>query len=1167
MIIEMFRKQKFRCHLAILLVIALVLSPMSFERSVTVKAAKKVYTWQGAVSGDSELIITSGAAVGTTPVTDSSDFAYAPGYDCGLEVINPYNDVLTGSDVYFGTLLADMENPTVIITTQTGGDAYAYDWSVQIPFVSGQATDISAIKESYLANQKGMYLAFFGGSDTITKIELYDAETEEEKGASIAYTPKPTQQPLPTHVSTDTAKWEGTLYADKNDDLVTVCETSSETFTDFTGENWGLWGGGEKDSWAGANFTASMDLSAYDKPVVKICGTAQADSKQGVAVTTKDETSSDDEVKETLATEEGAFETILSLQASAKLKMVVVPESENVTITSIEVYNKTEENSSVTETPTAEPTEVPTVAPTAEVPEVPTVEPTAETPTVKPTIVSTETSAEASTASPEVKNLTLNGEAVTVGKQEEFYFEPEEDGAYEICISSEMTQGRIYSYRQDNSDDWHRDGGVSLRADLDEEFADGNVSIPYYLTGHKKYKFELYYMSNADTASVTIQTSTRAGNENGLLWHMCDTDQSNTDYAVIYDYLDMGAEKLTIPSVVGDEVPVKKINDWAISSGNVKTLTIEEGVEQLGANNPIYCNNLETVILPSTIYDIGDDLFYSGKVTSISLPNGSDYFYIANDALMSIYGAFHYYFGTSAEEYTIQEGVTQLVDRCFEGKEIKKLVMPSTLKSMSQIGCSNLEAIDFSKNSNCYISWTPTEEITIYGKSNSQIETWCASAENLHFVSTGEQQKEFTLLENERVQIEKYSDGIFYTVFEPSETGDYHIEGGVYLINVLFDDIAIFNEDGEDVTETTVLSVDPYDVAGVNCSFTGGEKYFIQFGSNSGAISENLIVERIEDTNTPAPADTANPTDTPPIIGTNTPGETEEPTQNPQTSGDPTAEPTASVKPTKTPATTVVTDKPSQSTEVPGGTAKPTDTLDVSDTPLPSATVTPSVTPELPVESSAATETPSTTETPSSATPENPDITGQPDEMPTTTDVPNTTNTPSTVGSSQTQVTSSANGFFTTTGSQTTGNTPTVGTIIELDDSAAVSQVEIAENGNVVLLKGNNTTTAEIGTVEINGETYTVTEVQNNAYKNSKKLKKVTLGKSVQKIGTNAFAGCKNLKNITFASTKVPKIGKNAFKNINKKAKIYVPKRSFKAYKKKIKSCKWYKKSMKIIGK
>lgn len=100
-------------------------------------------------------------------------------------------------------------------------------------------------------------------------------------------------------------------------------------------------------------------------------------------------------------------------------------------------------------------------------------------------------------------------------------------------------------------------------------------------------------------------------------------------------------------------------------------------------------------------------------------------------------------------------------------------------------------------------------------------------------------------------------------------------------------------------------------------------------------------------------------------------------------------------------------------------------------------------------------------------------------------------------------------------------------------------------------------------TVKRSGVTCTVTALDANAFKNCKKLKKITIGKNVTSIGKNAFSGDKALKKITVKSTKLKKIGKNALKGIHKKAVIKVPKKKLKKYQKLWKK-KGQKKSVKI---
>lgn len=134
-------------------------------------------------------------------------------------------------------------------------------------------------------------------------------------------------------------------------------------------------------------------------------------------------------------------------------------------------------------------------------------------------------------------------------------------------------------------------------------------------------------------------------------------------------------------------------------------------------------------------------------------------------------------------------------------------------------------------------------------------------------------------------------------------------------------------------------------------------------------------------------------------------------------------------------------------------------------------------------------------------------------------------------------------------------------------------------------------------TITVGGIKYKVTSIAKNAFKNNKKITKVTIGKYVKTIGANAFYkctklktvtlgksvatiedkafykctaltkitlpskvakigkqafyGCKKLKTVTVKTKKLTskKMGKQAFKGIHAKATIKVPKSKYKSYK------------------
>lgn len=87
-------------------------------------------------------------------------------------------------------------------------------------------------------------------------------------------------------------------------------------------------------------------------------------------------------------------------------------------------------------------------------------------------------------------------------------------------------------------------------------------------------------------------------------------------------------------------------------------------------------------------------------------------------------------------------------------------------------------------------------------------------------------------------------------------------------------------------------------------------------------------------------------------------------------------------------------------------------------------------------------------------------------------------------------------------------------------------------------------------TIKAKGITYKVTSIGAKAFNSNKKLKKVTIGANIAKISNNAFFKCKSLKMVTIKSVLLTKktANKKAFKGVNKKMVIKVPKKMKKAY-------------------
>lgn len=92
--------------------------------------------------------------------------------------------------------------------------------------------------------------------------------------------------------------------------------------------------------------------------------------------------------------------------------------------------------------------------------------------------------------------------------------------------------------------------------------------------------------------------------------------------------------------------------------------------------------------------------------------------------------------------------------------------------------------------------------------------------------------------------------------------------------------------------------------------------------------------------------------------------------------------------------------------------------------------------------------------------------------------------------------------------------------------------------------------------VNIKGKTYQVTQISDNALANSIRVKKAVIGKNITKIGKKAFYNCKNLSTITIKTEFLTKssVGANAFKGLNSKVAVTVPKQKLTSYKAILKS-------------
>ncbi|HCT92755.1 MAG TPA: hypothetical protein DF613_15455 [Lachnospiraceae bacterium] len=113
----------------------------------------------------------------------------------------------------------------------------------------------------------------------------------------------------------------------------------------------------------------------------------------------------------------------------------------------------------------------------------------------------------------------------------------------------------------------------------------------------------------------------------------------------------------------------------------------------------------------------------------------------------------------------------------------------------------------------------------------------------------------------------------------------------------------------------------------------------------------------------------------------------------------------------------------------------------------------------------------------------------------------------------------------------------------KLTDSKTKNTYTVTKAGSAVACTGTankSATSVKIpATVKLGGVTYKVTSIANNAFRNNKRLKTVTIGSNVTSIGSCAFQNCTALSKITIPA-KVSKIGAKAFNGCKKLFSITV---------------------------
>ena len=332
---------------------------------------------------------------------------------------------------------------------------------------------------------------------------------------------------------------------------------------------------------------------------------------------------------------------------------------------------------------------------------------------------------------------------------------------------------------------------------------------------------------------------------------------------------------------------------------------------------------------------------------------------------------------------------------------------------------------------------------------------------------------------------------------------------------------------------------------------------------NTVKVSQSGIVLSAKDLN-PEPIPTQAPIST---LKPNKPTQTPRPTPTVKPTPTSPSKPnqTSESKPTQTPES-MATSKP---TQTPESISEPTLMPIPTWNPIPESTSAAKPTPTLkptqkPAEKPTLEPEPKSTSKPTSKPAAKSTSTPKPGSKSTSTPVPTSNSQNKSPNASKSTQTPDSNQALPEEGEKVESGSLKY-TIVKSDQSKG----EVAVSGS----KNKKATKIKIPkTIRVDGYTFKVTSVGNNAFGNMKQLKKVTLGANIKAIGNNAFknctslksilvpkkvttiskkafAGCKKLKSIVVQSEKLKTVGAGAFKGTNIGIKVKVPKKKYAAYK------------------
>ena len=205
--------------------------------------------------------------------------------------------------------------------------------------------------------------------------------------------------------------------------------------------------------------------------------------------------------------------------------------------------------------------------------------------------------------------------------------------------------------------------------------------------------FMLLFMMTAQTACAedpaTSGTCGDYGNEANVTWEVTDTNGDGT------------YETLTISGTGAmKNYPSNNPAPWAVFKSDITTAVIGDGVTRIGGNAFYQFTALTSVTIASSVTTIGNAVFF--ECTNLATINGaSGVTYVDSSAFnetawknalpdrLTSVGHVAYLFKGDGTSVTLDAGITQIYEYCFQDSKITSIVIPASVERIGDYAFAN----------------------------------------------------------------------------------------------------------------------------------------------------------------------------------------------------------------------------------------------------------------------------------------------------------------------------------------------------------------------------------------------------------------------------------------------------------------------------------------------